>query len=497
MNHNDKNGTNSVLMGLRIAFPVLQLILSAAFVFFVWQTQMIPDRYVMAAGCVFAILLIFTVAVSSMKNRFWGIGTVLCLVICIVVGGAYFYVNKALNLLEQSRQSYNTSDMVVMVREDSKAENLYDAADYLFGVQTGVDKANTELMLEDIRKELGEDIQVREYSTLLDMAQALLKGEVGAVVYNNSYYGLIADAVENFDTKAREIYRYGIHTELVVEEVEVGEPFNILLSGVDTRNEQIENSLSDVNIIATINPKTKKVILTTTPRDYYVTLPGISGMQRDKLTHAGIYGVEASKAAIENLYNVDISYYVRVNFNTTWRVVDALGGLDIYVEKDFIPFTDSEISFQKGWSHLDGRHVLAYVRERYAFDDGDNARGRNQEIVLSALIDKAMSPAMITNANQLLTKLAGTFETDLPDEKISELINQQLMDSTPWKVYRQGAGVGTGDSQPTYSGGSQPLYVTWPDFESCKRCSARIRMIFDEQPEDDKAEDKDEENAVK
>ncbi|MGX8688792.1 MAG: hypothetical protein ACSW8K_13480, partial [bacterium] len=248
MNHNEKNGTNPALLGLRIALPVLQLILSAAFVYFVWQTQLIPDRYVMAAGCVLAILLIFTVAVSSMKNRFWGIGTVLCLVMCIVVGGAYFYVNKALNLLEQSRQSYNTSDMIVMVREDSKAENLYDAADYLFGIQTGVDRENTELMLEDIRKELGEEIQVREYATLLDMAQALLKGEVGAVVYNNSYYGLIADSVENFETKAREIYRYGIHTELVVEEVEAGEPFNILLSGVDTRNEQIENSLSDVNI---------------------------------------------------------------------------------------------------------------------------------------------------------------------------------------------------------------------------------------------------------
>ena len=488
MNHSDKNGTNRALLGLRIALPLLQLTISAAFVFFIWKTNMLPDRYVMAAGCVLAILMVITAALSSMKNHYWGIGTFLCLLVCVLAGGGYFYVNKALNLLEQSRQSFNTSDMVVMVREDSSAENLYDAADYLFGIQTGVDKSNTDLMLEDIRKELDAEIQLREYPTLLDMAQALLNGEVGAIVYNNSYYGLIADAVENFEENTREIYRYGIHTELVVEQVEAGEPFNILLSGVDTRNEQIENSLSDVNIIATINPKTKKVILTTTPRDYYVTLPGKSGTQRDKLTHAGIYGVETSKAAIENLYNIDISYYVRVNFNTTWRVVDALGGLDIYVEKDFIPWTDLEISFQKGWTHMDGRHVLAYVRERHAFEDGDNARGRNQEIVLSALIDKAMSPAIITNANSLLNKLAGTFETDLPDEKISELINQQLMDSTPWKVYRQGAGTGTGDSQPTYSGGSQPLYVTWPDYDSCKRCTARIRMIFEERPEEEETE---------
>ena len=456
MNHSDKNGTNRALLGLRIALPLLQLIISAAFVFFIWKTNMLPDRYVMAAGCVLAILMVITAALSSMKNHYWGIGTFLCLLVCVLAGGGYFYVNKALNLLEQSRQSFNTSDMVVMVREDSSAENLYDAAEYLFGVQTGVDKSNTDLMLEDIRKELDAEIQLREYPTLLDMAQALLNGEVGAIVYNNSYYGLIADAVENFEENTREIYR---------------------------------------NIIATINPKTKKVILTTTPRDYYVTLPGISGMQRDKLTHAGIYGVEATKAAIENLYNIDIAYYVRVNFNTTWRVVDALGGLDIYVEKDFIPWTDLEISFQKGWisfqkgwTHMDGRHVLAYVRERHAFEDGDNARGRNQEIVLSALIDKAMSPAIITNANSLLNKLAGTFETDLPDEKISELINQQLMDSTPWKVYRQGAGTGTGDSQPTYSGGSMPLYITWPDYDSCKRCTARIRMIFEERPEEEETE---------
>lgn len=498
MNHRNNKDTNYFLLGMRIALPVLQMLLSAAFVYFIWKSNMIPDRYVLAAGSVFAVLAVIIIALSSMKNRFWGIGTVLSLIVCILAGGGYFYVNKALNLLEESRQVYNTSDMVVMVRNDSSAENLYDAADFLFGIQTGVDQDNTRLMLEDMKVELDSDIQVREYPTLLEMAQALLDGEVGAIIYNNSYYGLIADALENFDGQAREIYRYGIHTELVVEEVEAGEPFNILLSGVDTRSDAIENSRSDVNIIVTINPKTKKVLLTSTPRDYYVTIPGISWGQRDKLTHAGIYGVDASKAAVENLYNTNISYYVRVNFNTVWRVIDALDGLDIYVEKDFIPWTDSEISFQKGWNHMDGRHVLAYVRERYAFDDGDNARGRNQETVLSALIDKCMSPSVIANAPQLLATLSGTFETDLPDDIISALINQQLLDSTPWKVYKQYAGLGTGDSQTTYSGGSTPLYVTWPDYFSCKQCSARLRMIFNERPVKDEPEEEEKPaNAVK
>ena len=482
MNHSDKNGTNRALLGLRIALPLLQLTISAAFVFFIWKTNMLPNRYVMAAGCVLAILMVITAALSSMKNHYWGIGTFLCLLVCVLAGGGYFYVNKALNLLEQSRQSFNTSDMVVMVREDSSAENLYDAADYLFGIQTGVDKSNTDLMLEDIRKELDAEIQLREYPTLLDMAQALLNGEVGAIVYNNSYYGLIADAVENFEENTREIYRYGIHTELVVEQVAAGEPFNSLLSGVDTRNEQIENSLSDVNIIATINPKTKKVILTTTPRDYYVTLPGISGMQRDKLTHAGIYGVEASKAAIENLYNIDISYYVRVNFTTLIDIVDAIDGVDVWSDYDFDCFTDHKVHIDKGWNHLNGRQALAFCRERYSFPDGDNQRGKDQEAVLKAIIEKFTSPALIVNASALLDSMRGSFQTDLPESKIAELINQQLSEGTDWVILRQAADSGGGGMENTYSGGMAS--VTWPDEYSVKKNTARMNIILEERPEE-------------
>ena len=275
------------------------------------------------------------------------------------------------------------------------------------------------------------------------------------------------------------IYNYGIEQDLEAESVDPGEPFNVLISGIDVRENVLENSRSDVNIIVTINPKTKKIILTSTPRDFYVPISGVSGQSRDKLTHAGIYGVDASMRTLEDLYGIDITYYVRVNFNTLVQVVNALDGVDVYIEEGFQPFTDSEIYIESGWQTLDGREALAYCRERYSFADGDNQRGRNQETVLQAIIAKICSPSILLNAGDFMSSLEGAFQTDIPNAKIQELINQQLSDSTPWQVFKQAPTSENYQMQPTYSGGPTPLSVVYPDYYIVKQCSARINIIME------------------
>ena len=165
----------------------------------------------------------------------------------------------------------------------------------------------------------------------------------------------------------------------------------------------------------------------------------MSNGMRDKLTHAGIYGEDASIRTLENLYGIDITYYVRVNFTTLIDIVDAIDGVDVWSDYEFECFTDSKVYINKGWNHLNGRQALAFCRERYSFPDGDNQRGKDQEAVLKAIIEKVTSPALIVNASALLDSMKGSFQTDLPESKIAELINQQLSEGTDWIILRQAA----------------------------------------------------------
>ena len=313
------------------------------------------------------------------------------------------------------------------------------------------------------------------------MAKALLEGKVDAAIYNKAYTSVIAESIENeeYESLVRVLHQYGIETDIEKETVDVGEPFNVLISGIDVYGDISQTSRSDVNIIVTVNPKTKKILLTSTPRDYYVPIPGVSDGVRDKLTHAGIYGVDASMRTLEELYGVDITYFVRVNFDTLIKLVDAMDGLDVYVEYPFDCYTD-EYHFDKGWHDMFGDQVLAFCRERYSFADGDNQRGRNQEQVLKALLEKMMSPAILPHYADILDSLDGFFQLNMPQEKIAELVNMQLTDNAHWEILKQTAEQGDSALETTYSAGSTPLYVMWPDDASVKVNAARIEMILNE-----------------
>ena len=328
---------------------------------------------------------------------------------------------------------------------------------------------------------LSSKIKVKDYSSDIEAAKAMMDGEVNGAIYNKAYTAVIAETLENddYENQIKVLHEYGIQTSIQEESVKGGEPFNIMISGIDVYGDISQTSRSDVNIIVTVNPKTKRILLTSTPRDYYVPIPEVSDGQRDKLTHAGIYGVDASMRTLEELYGVDITYFVRVNFDTLIKLVDAMDGLDVYVEYPFDCYTD-EYHFDKGWHDMFGDQVLAFCRERYSFADGDNQRGRNQEQVLKALIEKMMSPSILPHYAEILDSLEGFFQLNMPQEKIAELVKMQLSDNAHWEIMKQTAAAGEGGLEPTYSAGSTPLYVMWPDTDSVKVCASRIEMILHE-----------------
>ena len=260
------------------------------------------------------------------------------------------------------------------------------------------------------------------------------------------------------------------------------EPFNVYISGIDVYGEITQESRSDVNLIATINPKTHKILLTTTPRDYYVTIPGVSGEQKDKLTHAGIYGIDTSIATLENLYETEIPFYVRVNFTSVEEIVDVMGGVDVESELAFTTGEESGaiVEVKEGKNHFTGKEALAFVRERKALAEGDNQRGKNQQALLTGLIKKAVSPMIIFRANGMINSVIGNAETNMSEAQIKSLIRMQIGDMKGWEIESVAAtGDGSGKKNCySYSGG--PLYVTVPDMSSVEEIKTKMQEVMAE-----------------
>ena len=478
-----KTGLIRNLHALGAVLTLVQAITAALFIYLMNGTGMIPWKYVLMTFGGLAVLVLIAVLLVSVRNKTTRIIAVVLSILVIsvqLVGSSYLY--RTMNLLKSSESSYKTDTLDIVIRSDDPAETMKDTADYSFGIVDDLSKEEKTALQQSLTRKTGKKIEFREYSTASEAVKALLVDkEVDVIVYREAYGPILEEVVDSFSTGTRVIDTHEIRTELAYEYVEPGESFNLLISGIDVKGDISQNSRSDVNIIVTINPKTKKILMTSTPRDFYVEIPGVTNGQRDKLTHAGIYGEDASIRTLEALYGIDITNYVRVNFTTLIDIVDAIDGVDVWSDYEFECFTDSEVYINKGWNHLNGRQALAFCRERFSFPDGDNQRGRDQEAVLKAIIEKVMSPALIVNASALIESMQGSFQTDLPESKIAELINQQLSEGTDWLILRQAAASGEGGMRYTYSAGMAS--TTEPDWYSVKKNAARIMSILEEEPD--------------
>lgn len=432
-------------------------------------------KYLAVIGGVLFGLWVICFALQFVKNKIHLAGVVLSIFLSILQFAGIFYLSMANDLMDDiGGARYKIDNMVVVVRAEDPAETLQDAAGYTFGLQYVIDQGNTKRMVESVEDELGTQIMTAEYAGIPEAAQALLDGEVQAVIYNEAYTAMIEETIEDYSSKVKVLYQYGIETEIEKEEVDISNAFNVYISGIDVAGSISKNSRSDVNIIMTVNPDTKQILLTSTPRDFYVPIPGISGGQKDKLTHAGIYGVDASMRTLEELYGIDISYYARVNFTSLVTIVDALGGVDVESEHSF---SAGGYDFTEGMNHLNGEQALAFSRERKSFSGGDRQRGKNQEAVIEAILHKAMSPAILKNANQIIASVSDCVETNMTRNEMAEFINMQLSDPAMWDIESQAAD-GTGSSAACYSSGSQQLYVMIPDEAVVSAASQKMQDIL-------------------
>ena len=463
-----RKNLGSKILGYLLA--IVQFFLSVILAVNVMYFDLLPMTYILILAAVLLILLGITLLTQiAAKGKGLG-GKIFCIIMCVILAAGSFYLEKVNEAAEKIFGSNtSTSAIVVAVKADDKAEVISDAASYTFGIQYATYEEEMRTGLANIRNEIGNEIEVQEYSDLIDEATALINGEIKAMIYNSSQTSIIQEQIPEFSQETKIIYTHNIVLQIANETVDVSmsEPFTVYLSGMDTYNEISSADRSDVNIIAVVNPKSHQILLVTTPRDFYVPIPGISGGQRDKLTHAGIYGIDASMRTLEELYETEIQFFGRVNFTSLINIVDALGGLEVISDEEFDTGWESgtEIHVNEGANYFDGKSALAFCRERHALADGDNARGRHQQAVITAMIKKMMSPAMLRGATEIIQSVSDGVDTNFSMDQIQTLIKTQLRKNSEWNIYSVSA-EGFGDKQYCYSSGNTPLYVTIPDENS-------------------------------
>lgn len=464
---------------LGFIFAAIQAIVSVVFSGLMIYMNIIPTKYLIPVIFLLVLFLGYDIF-SQFSKKFRTSGKIIAIITTIALIVGSFLLVKTNQVFSGISGSNTKTDVIgVYVLKDDPAQTLGDAADYNFGILATIDRENTNNTISTVNTTVGKQIVTTEYNDMISIADALLNGEVQAMIINSAFIDTIADDDEhlNFAELVRQVESVSYTT--VIEETGVNsiteDPFTIYISGIDVYGDISTTSRSDVNILATVNPKTKQVALISTPRDYYVPTT-VSGGVPDKLTHAGIYGVDCSMGTLSQIYGLDVHYYFRVNFTGFENVIDALGGVTVNSDYAFTT-THGGFAISQGPNEMSGAKALGFARERYAFADGDRQRGRNQMKVVQAVVDKASSAAILNDFNGLVSSITGSFETNMSSDEISSLVKMQLSDMSSWNIVQCSAD-GVGDMRTTYSIPNANAWVMIPNEDTVNTCKLLQQQVI-------------------
>ena len=467
------------------------------------RLNMLPQKYLIAIGAVAAVLLVFCAFLLFKKgkhrNHVRQLRRILACVLCAAVACGSLYAADMAGKLQSTvdtttmAQSQPTGVKVgVYVRADDTASSVSDIIGEPAGVLTELGRGAANAALAQMESAVGSEPQLTELDAMTDLADQLYNGDVRSIVVKESYLQLLddVDGYADYTSRMRLLQEYTIDPEddtdieAVITEVpkpDAGtaeEAFVMYLSGSDTRDAGLpESSRSDVNILAVVNPDTHEILLVNTPRDYYIPNPA-GGGALDKLTHLGLNGVGNSMQGLANLYEISIPYYAQINFTGFETLIDAVGGVDVNSPYEFTTDTDGGATHVvQGMNHFNGAHALAFARERHALAAGDNERGRNQMLVIEAVIQKLTSgTTILTHYSAILDSLSGMFRTNMSSDDLSTFVREQLDSGAGWHVTRYAVS-GYNDEQPSYSLPT-PNYVMQPNWDSVAEAKQMIAQVL-------------------
>lgn len=432
-------------------------------------TGLMPWFYIIfiaIAGLVsFQIIIkpLFGADISRKKGVFLSVISIVISVICV---GVLSFSSTFINFLREIQTDNQNTETYSVIAKRSRSMTI-DKAKTAGMVQT-------DPYIEDAKRELSKHInsQTKELATTQAVMDNLTDETLDVIALNSGNLQLTKETNGEFDRDFEVIFTFTISvtsTKSSTEQTISDSPFIVYISGIDTYGSIGTTSRSDVNMIAVVNPRDRRLLLVNTPRDYYVQLHNTSGT-KDKLTHAGLYGIDMSRQTLEDLYDIEIPYYIRVNFSSIISLVDVIGGVNVYSDYTFG-------QFHEGYNQLDGKQALQFSRERYSFTDGDRQRGRNQQKVIEAIVSKMSSPSTLIKYQSVLNSVQAMTQTNLASATITSLVNNQLSNPRDWTV-RSISINGTGSTESTYTMGNQPLYVMIPDDSSVERARKEIKILL-------------------
>ena len=421
-----------------------------------------------------AVLCFFLIHLKKVKTL-----TMILLLLGILINGtSLFVVGQFIGLTSHlnTTSNYSNYSMSIAVLADSPIDNISQVTSVMG--PTGTDKDNIQQLMNDLKASQNKELSVEESSSYLAAYKSLLAGDTKAIILNSVFENIIESEYPDYASKIKKIYTKELTKTVETPKDVKGDSFNVYISGIDTYGPISSVSRSDVNIIMTVNRETKKILLTTTPRDSYVPIADGGNNQKDKLTHAGIYGVDASIHTLENLYGIDLNYYARLNFTSFLKLIDLLGGVDVYNDQDFTALANKK-HYSMGNVHLDSQEALAFVRERYSLADGDRDRGRNQQKVIVAIIQKLTSTEALKNYDSIIKGLQDSIQTNMPLETMMNLVNAQLESGGTYKINSQDL-KGTGRMDlPSYAMPDSNLYMMEISDSSLESVKAAIKDVME------------------
>ncbi len=467
-------------------------ILTALFIYELYKLSLLPAAIL--AGIIITVLLMWVLsAICLIKEDLhlaWRIiGGLLAVCLALASAGGMYYANTGNKALEELSDQEGKSIVAVYVLNNHVIEDVKGLEGRKIGVLKTMSAQGTDVCLEELKK-AGVNITTEEFDSSYRMTQALKGQAIDGMILDQGYLDTLLEmpGMENLDEEIVPVvqYYYDAPKTNTAETVDTAmEPFTVYISGIDTReNKLLRNSRSDVNLLATVNPESHENLLVSIPRDYYVETVcepdmGCMNGSMDKLTHTGLHGPETTEMTLEKLFETSINYNVRVNFSSLVNVVDELGGITIYNPNTFTCL-HGNYYFKEGDVTLNGDQALGFVRERYSFTDGDRERGRNQMRVMTALINKMMSPKILTNFTGIMNSLSSSFETNMSDKDIKALVQAQLADPAQWTIYSYSV-TGSGGTDYAAELGDN-AYVMYPDQATVDNAKADIKAVLSGEP---------------
>ena len=466
-----------VNVGLTILYAILALVL----LFTMFNYNFLSFRFLNIIITI-GLLVVLAISIFLQKTKKSPLVTTVVLVIFSLVSlVGIFGFKQMIDITNRMNQTaaFSEVEMSIVVPKESDIKDVSQ----LTSVQapTKVDKNNIETLMSALKKDKKVDVKVDDVASYQEAYDNLKSGKSKAMVLSGSYASLLESVDSNYASNLKTIYTYKIKKKNNNSAKQVdSKVFNIYISGIDTYGSISTVSRSDVNIIMTVNMNTHKILLTTTPRDAYVKIPGGGADQYDKLTHAGIYGVETSEQTLENLYGIKIDYYARINFTSFLKLIDQLGGVTVHNDQAFTSL-HGKFDFPVGDIQMNSEQALGFVRERYSLDGGDNDRGKNQEKVISAIVNKLASLKSVSNFTSIVNNLQDSVQTNISLDTINALANTQLDSGSKFTVTSQAVtGTGSTGQLTSYAMPNSSLYMMKLDNSSVASASQAIKNLMEE-----------------